>query len=97
MYIFTKNTKMYIRDILYKIYEINTKQHGPARPMPGPSPGPRTGRPGTARPQAWAGLGPGRPPLGTLYLSCISWIYLGYLFWHYLVYCNQKRTYLQNM
>ena len=26
---------------------------GPARP--GPSPGPRTGRPGTARPQAWPG------------------------------------------
>ena len=42
------------------------------RPKPGPSPGPRTGRPGSARPRAWAG--PGRRPLGILYLSCISWI-----------------------
>ena len=44
--------------------------------------------------QAWAGLGPGlgrawagpgRRPLGILYLSWISWIYLGYIWIYFLV------------
>ena len=62
-----------------KIYKINIKYQAaavPARPKPGPSPGPRNLGPARARPRVWAGLEPSRLPLGILYLSCVSWIYL---------------------
>ena len=47
-----------------KISKINTKYQaaaGPARPKPGPCPGPRISRPGTARPRLEPGLGLARP------------------------------------
>ena len=50
---------------IYKIYKTyKVNTKGRARAGPGPR-GP------------W--LGPGRLPLGILYLLCISWIYLGYI------------------
>ena len=38
-----------------------------------------------ARPRAWAGLGPGRRPLGILHLFWMCWLYLGYI-WIYFCY-----------
>ena len=86
-----QNISKHIQDVS-KISKMNTKYQaaaGPARPKPGPSPGPR-GRGSRAGPCAAPGLGrawagPGRRPLGSLYPSWISWIYLGYI-WIYFWY-----------
>ena len=47
----------------------------PSGSRPGPSPGPRMGRPGPVRLWPWAGSA----ALGILYSSCISWIDLMYM------------------
>ena len=83
--------KKYIQDIS-KISKVNTKYQaaaGPARPKPSQAQARGRARaglgPAAARPRAWAELGPGRRALGILYLSWISWIYLGYLCWYIFI------------
>ena len=59
---------------------------GPAQavPKPGAAHRPARERAALGLGRAWAG--PGRLPFGFLYLSCIPWIYPGYIVGCYLVY-----------
>ena len=68
--------------------KVNTKYQaaaGPARPKPGAAHGPDRDRAASGLARA----APGRRPLGILYSSWISWIYLGYICrsWIYLDIC----------
>ena len=73
---YSKHISNYIQHISKHIQDIDEKWKIPSGSRPGPSPGPRTGRPGTARPCASAGPATAWYFAIVFYIFDLSWTYL---------------------